>query len=139
MNRGREIGIDVSVTPTSYLPESAESEVTHELVTVLGNLLENAMDALDGCDSAAIVLTFDHDDGHLRCTVSDNGQGIEPAVAAHIFEHGFSTKGTRRGIGLFLVRQSLEKLGGSIECQSKPGEGTRFIVSLPYASKECGL
>lgn len=79
MNRGREIGIDVSVTPTSYLPESAESEVIHELVTVLGNLLENAMDALDGCDSAAIVLTFDHDDGHLRCTVSDNGQGIEPA------------------------------------------------------------
>lgn len=60
-------------------------------------------------------------------------------MAAHIFEHGFSTKGTRRGIGLFLVRQSLEKLGGSIECQSKPGEGTRFIVSLPYASKECGL
>jgi len=139
MNRGREIGIDVSVTPTSYLPESAESDVTHELVTVLGNLLENAMDALDGCDSPAIVLTFDHDEGHLRCTVSDNGRGIDPAVSAHIFDHGFSTKGTRRGIGLFLVRQSLEKLGGTIVCQSKPGEGTRFIVSLPYASKECGL
>lgn len=136
MNRGREMGVDISVTPASYLPESAQSEVTHELVTVLGNLLENAMDALDGDDSPTIVLTFDHDNERLRCTVCDNGKGIDPAVLPHIFEHGFSTKGTRRGIGLFLVKQSLEKLGGSIECQSKPGEGTRFIVSLPYASKE---
>ncbi len=139
MNRGRELGVDISVTPTSYLPESAQPEVTHELVTILGNLLENAMEAPDGYDSPAIVLTFDHDEDRLRCSVSDNGKGIEPAVAAHIFEHGFSTKGTRRGIGLFLVRQSLEKLGGTIECQSLPGEGTRFIVSLPYASKESGL
>ncbi|MBB6056816.1 DcuS/MalK family sensor histidine kinase [Tolumonas osonensis] len=139
MNRGRELGVEISVTPTSYLPESARVEVTHELVTILGNLMENAMEALDGYDSAAIVLTFDHDEDRLRCSVSDNGKGIEPAVAAHIFEHGFSTKGTRRGIGLYLVRQSLEKLGGTIECQSKPGEGTRFIISLPYASKEFSL
>ena len=69
MNRGREIGVEVSITPTSYLPESAQAEVTHELVTVLGNLLENAMDALDGLESPTIVLTFDHDDDRLRCTV----------------------------------------------------------------------
>ena len=139
MNRGREIGVEVSITPTSYLPESAQAEVTHELVTVLGNLLENAMDALDGLESPTIVLTFDHDDGRLRCTVRDNGNGIDPAVLPHIFEHGFSTKGTRRGIGLFLVKQSLEKLGGTIECESNKGVGTRFIVTLPYASKENGL
>ena len=139
MNRGREIGVEVSVTPTSYLPESAQAEVTHELVTVLGNLLENAMDALDGLESPTIVLTFDHDDDRLRCTVRDNGNGIDPAILPHIFEHGFSTKGTRRGIGLFLVKQSLEKLGGSIECESNKGVGTRFIVTLPYASKENGL
>jgi two-component system sensor histidine kinase DcuS len=139
MNRGREIGVEVSITPTSYLPESAQAEVTHELVTVLGNLLENAMDALDGLESPTIVLTFDHDDSRLRCTVRDNGNGIDPAVLPHIFEHGFSTKGTRRGIGLFLVKQSLEKLGGSIECESNKGVGTRFIVTLPYAIKENGL
>ena len=97
------------------------------------------MDALDGLESPTIVLTFDHDDDRLRCTVRDNGNGIDPAVLPHIFEHGFSTKGTRRGIGLFLVKQSLEKLGGSIECESNKGVGTRFIVTLPYASKENGL
>ncbi len=139
MNRGRELGIDVSVTPASYLPESAQAEETHELVTVLGNLLENAMEALDGRPDPEIVLTFDYDEGRLRCTVCDNGKGIEPAALSQIFEHGFSTKGSRRGIGLFLVRQSLEKLSGSIECLSALGKGTRFIVSLPYTCKENSL
>jgi two-component system sensor histidine kinase DcuS len=139
MNRGREVGVDVSITSTSYLPQSAQAEATHELVTVLGNLLENAMDALDGLASPAIVLTFDHDDERLRCTVRDNGNGIDPAVLPQIFEHGFSTKGSRRGIGLYLVKQSLDRLGGTITCESSPQTGTLFVVTLPYASKENGL
>lgn len=139
MNRGREIGVDVNITSTSYLPESSRAEVTHELVTVLGNLLENAMDALDGLPLPTIVLTFDYDNERLRCTVRDNGNGIDPAVLPQIFEHGFSTKGSRRGIGLFLVKQSLERLSGTIECDSNPSIGTRFVVNLPYASKENGL
>ncbi|WP_240336275.1 ATP-binding protein, partial [Klebsiella aerogenes] len=66
---------------------------------------------------------------------SDDGPGIDPAIAAHIFEHGFSTKGTGRGIGLALIRSHLEKLGGSIDFESEPGELTQFFVHLPYQAK----
>ncbi|MCX2958788.1 MAG: ATP-binding protein, partial [Serratia symbiotica] len=67
--------------------------------------------------------------------VSDDGSGIDPAIAARIFEQGFSTKGTERGIGLALISGHLEKLGGNIDFESEPGVLTQFFVLIPYQAK----
>ena len=137
INRARELGIDLTVTEESYLPESTQPTITHELVTVLGNLLENSMEMLTGHPSAAISVALDYEDGNLMCVVKDNGDGIDPEVLPYIFEQGFSTKGEGRGLGLYLVKQSLTKLGHStIECKNNPGRGVCFIVTLPYQCKE---
>ncbi|HEY8909594.1 MAG TPA: ATP-binding protein, partial [Desulfosporosinus sp.] len=49
---------------------------------------------------------------------------------------GYSTKGANRGLGLHLVKRSLERLDGSIEIVSEVGQGTQFKVSIPYKSKD---
>jgi two-component system sensor histidine kinase DcuS len=105
------------------------------LISVLGNLIENAIEAIDGAEGHEINLSFHQHENNLHCTVSDDGPGIKPAIAEQVFTAGFSTKGTERGIGLALIRSSLEKLGGSIEFESEPGELTQFFVRIPYPLK----
>ena len=98
--------------------------------------IENAIDAIDGVEGHEIGLSFHHHDDQLHCIVSDDGPGIDPAIGARIFEHGFSTKGTGRGIGLALIRSHLEKLGGSIDFRSpEPGELDPIFRAPPYQAK----
>ncbi|MNG32429.1 Sensor histidine kinase DcuS [compost metagenome] len=78
---------------------------------------------------------FDYGDDILTVEVRDTGHGIDKEAQQTMFEKGFSTKGEDRGFGLFLVMQSLDRLGGEIEVSSKPSEGTRFVVYIPYDGK----
>jgi signal transduction histidine kinase len=72
---------------------------------------------------------------HLLITVSDNGQGIEPYVLPKIFNMFY--RGTNQsagsGLGLYIVREAVEKLDGSITAESEPGSGTTFRISLPHS------
>ena len=62
--------------------------------------------------------------------VQDTGHGIDPAIRGRIFEPFFSTKERGTGLGLAVVRQIIESLGGRIEVISKPDQGTRMEVYL---------
>lgn len=137
LSRGREAGIVLQLDGDSYLPPSRDPEVIHELITIAGNLLDNAIEALQrsGTDGK-IRLAFRYGGGRLACTVADNGPGIPEDIREVVFRQGFSTKGENRGIGLFLVRRSVERLGGRIALDSRKGGGTVFTVELPYAAKE---
>ena len=68
--------------------------------------------------------------GKMLITVKDNGSGISKENAAHIFDNGFSTKGSGRGVGLYHTKQLIESLGGSISFESQEGSGTCFMVIL---------
>ncbi len=70
----------------------------------------------------------------MHCVVSDDGPGIQASLVPRIFELGFSTKGEDRGLGLSLVKQSLDAAGGSVELESEPGVFTQFFIQLPYKS-----
>jgi sensor histidine kinase regulating citrate/malate metabolism len=145
LSRARETGIELLLSADSYLPESADSQVIHELITIAGNLLDNAMEALGGPGSAEhgrgvhsnkrIGLAFHYEEGRLLCEVSDNGPGIPEALREQIFVQGFSSKGEHRGIGLYLVRKSVDKLQGHLQVAACDGQGTTFIVDVPYAAK----
>ncbi|KAA8998493.1 two-component system sensor histidine kinase DcuS [Affinibrenneria salicis] len=135
INRAHDLGITLSITEDSLLPESEDMETTNELITVLGNLIENAMDALSGLENREISVSFHHQQGRLHCIVSDDGPGITPENQARIYQQGFSTKGSGRGIGLYLTRQSLEKIGGTIDFESEPDVYTQFFVNIPYQGK----
>ncbi len=135
INRARDLDISLTITDDSWLPDTDDNETTTCLITVLGNLIENAMDALSGYDNGTITVSFHFHDDMLHCTASDDGPGIGPDVQDHIYRRGFSTKGSGRGIGLYLAKQGVEKLGGGIEFESEPGVFTQFTITLPYRMK----
>ncbi|MBI3989042.1 MAG: hypothetical protein HY347_05440 [candidate division NC10 bacterium] len=70
----------------------------------------------------------------VEISVSDTGVGIPPESLGRIFEPFFTTKGEGTGLGLTIVRQIVEQQGGTIACQSVPGEGTTFTIRLPLSS-----
>ncbi|SUH18313.1 two-component sensor kinase [Salmonella enterica subsp. enterica] len=71
--------------------------------------------------------------------MSDDGPGIEPERIEAIFEKGVSSKGAERGVGLALVKQQVEALGGVISVESEPGIFTQFFVQLPWDGKRTSL
>jgi CitB family two-component system sensor histidine kinase MalK len=139
ISNAREENIEINLDAEAYLPESRDGETSHKVVTILGNLIDNSMEAVEASDSKVVDVDFQHEAGWLSMEVSDSGKGIPIEVRRHIFEKGYSTKGDGRGIGLHLVKQSIESMGGEIELFSKPGEGTQVLLRIPYVSKEDSL
>jgi len=103
-----------------------------ELNQVWTNLIQNAIDAMDGKGELR-VRTF-HDENHVVVEIGDNGPGIAPEVRSHIFEPFFTTKGVGEGTGLGLdtAQRIVRKHRGDIHVSSTPGD-TRFQVWLPVA------
>ena len=103
------------------------------LITILGNLIENAFDAMihTPASSTTEVTVSVRDGEHgLLISVDDTGPGMIPEVREHIFERGYSTKGTGHGVGLALVYEIVEAYHGTMRVESEPGIGTSFIITF---------
>jgi two-component system sensor histidine kinase FlrB len=99
------------------------------LTGALLNLLENAMQACR--DGGTIRLTGEKRGHQLVLSVVDNGPGIDPLVQDRLFEPFFTTRTDGTGLGLAIVRGIAEAHGGDIRVESVPGQGSKFILSLP--------
>ncbi|EJL84585.1 histidine kinase [Pantoea sp. RIT-PI-b] len=132
INRASDCGHRLTISDASFLPDSGNEEQMAALITVIGNLIENALDALSEQVEGEIHVMLHYQNGWLTCEVSDDGPGIEADRLATIFEKGFSTKGENRGVGLFLLQQQTEHIGGSVSVESEPGVFTQFLVQLPW-------
>ena len=135
INRAKEAGVTLTLADESQIPDTASEEQVAVLITVLGNLIENALDAMEGQQEGEIGLLLHYQNGWLSCEVSDDGPGIDPTQLESIFTKGFSTKGENRGVGLFLARQQIQNLGGDISVESEPGVFTQFFVHIPWDSE----
>jgi two-component system, NtrC family, sensor kinase len=103
---------------------------------VLMNLLSNALDAVEpGQGLIRVVCRYEEEHQTSVIEVIDNGAGIPPTMAGHLFELFHSTKGNRgTGLGLAVARKIVEEHEGSISVQSSPTEGTVFTIRLPVDS-----
>ncbi|HCT3225371.1 TPA: two-component system sensor histidine kinase DcuS [Enterobacter hormaechei] len=135
INRAKEAGVTLTLAEESQLPDTANEEQVAVLITVLGNLIENALDAMEGQPEGEIGLLLHYQNGWLSGEVSDDGPGIDPERLEAIFTKGYSTKGENRGVGLFLARQQIQNLGGDITVESEPGVFTQFFVQIPWDSE----
>ncbi len=135
-SRARELGVELVVTPASSLPAPADQEIVHELITIVGNLIDNALDAVADAGCKRVELGFAVAGGGLTITVADSGPGIDPEVGDGIFAKGYSTKAADRGLGLYLVACGLERLGGRIAVSAGDGGGACFTVTMPYQAAE---
>lgn len=135
INRAKEAGVTLTLAEDCHLPDTANEEQAAVLVTVLGNLIENALDAMHDQPEGEIDLLLHYQGGWLSCEVSDDGPGIDPLHLEDVFTKGYSTKGENRGVGLFLARQQIQNLGGDITVESEPGVFTQFFVHIPWDSE----
>ena len=105
------------------------------LVTIAGNLIDNALDSMnmqlsDLNRQRELEFGVFTKPGELLITVRDTGCGIPEEIRDRVFEKGFSTKGTGRGVGMYHTKQLVESLGGEISFESEKDIGTVFMVSL---------
>lgn len=112
------------VLPPSGLPGA-------DLGTALGNILDNALDAMPAGGQLWLIASAQGHEVHL--VVEDTGQGILPAHLPRVFEPFFSTKdvGQGTGLGLSVSYGTVKALGGDIDITSQPGQGTKVLVTLP--------
>ncbi|MCG6794204.1 sensor histidine kinase [Geobacillus sp. YHL] len=133
IRRGKELGIRVTIDRHSRLHRFPPHLDHHDFVVLLGNLIENAFDAFRGVTDREkeIYISLEQNEEICSLSVEDNGQGIAREHIDRIFDEGFSTKGeSGRGIGLYLVKQIVEKGNGRIDVQSEEGNGTVFTVTF---------
>lgn len=146
-NRARELGLDLVVDSESHMADVPEHLPREQLVSMLGNILDNAFEATrlhrrtNKSARQSIKLTMS-DYGHdLIFEIDDQGEGIPDSEKQRIFEKGVSTKTEKgHGYGLYLVAEIINQLGGQISVDAIEAGGTRVIVYLPKnkIAVDCG-
>ncbi|MFI5799384.1 ATP-binding protein [Streptomyces sp. NPDC051677] len=134
--QANERGVELVVSQDSSLDDGLlpESLPARDLVTILGNLIDNAVDAAQGSVPARVTVTACTQGDELLLQVTDTGTGVDPAHASLVFERGFSTKPAGpggRGLGLALVRQAVHRHEGTLSVTEAEGGGAEFTASLP--------
>jgi two-component system, CitB family, sensor kinase len=131
-----EQGVELRIALSSRMARADEGLST-DVTTVVGNLVDNAIDALDGRRPGWVEVEVREDDAEIVVTVSDSGPGVAPEHADDVFRRGFSTKpagsGGERGIGLSLVRLVCVRRGGDVRLGSDGG--SVFVARLPVGQR----
>ena len=131
--RSSECNVKFILNEGSCLKNEDISIPSEALVTITGNLIDNALDSMNKDTSKnekELSLGIYTRPGELLIIVKDTGTGIPEEIKEKIFENGFSTKGPGRGIGLYHTKQLVSSLGGTITVESQVGTGTCFMVNL---------
>jgi signal transduction histidine kinase len=122
--RNIALGLDAQFTGVAYFDEQAMLRLVH-------NLARNAAEAMPG--GGEFRLTTRADDEQLILEFADSGPGIPPELEGRLFELFASAKPGGTGLGLAICKKIVDEHGGDIWCESLPGRGTTFRVSLPLA------
>lgn len=131
-DRFRTAGADLE-WPSSGQPDVVAGRVRLEQVLV--NLLQNALDAVAGRDAARVALTIEVEGDRVALIVSDNGPGIDPAIADQIFEPFVTGKPEGLGLGLGIVRDIIKAFDGTVSVVPSPLGGAAFRVTVARAKE----
>lgn len=132
MNKAAEKQVNFTIDENSQVDAVADKHKINALITIISNLIDNAIDAVIGQQKPEINFYIGYFDGWLEIVVRDNGSGIKDED--NIFKKGYSTKngGMNRGYGLYNVNANVELLDGFIDVLSKEGQ-TVFTVEVPIS------
>ena len=131
----REKGVILEIDPQTSL-DGIALDLNAE-ITVIGNLIDNALDAVAGTPNAHVCFTIEMSHSNTKIiTIRDNGTGLPEPRPEIVFEDGFSTKiaegSSHRGLGLAIVSRLIKQAGGSITCYNN--HGAVFVVEFPVLS-----
>jgi two-component system CitB family sensor kinase len=129
-----EQGVELRVAPTSRLGRLDEALST-DIATVVGNLVDNALDAVPAGAADWVDVEVLEGGGEVRITVRDSGPGVAEDVRDEVFRHGFTTKTARggqpRGVGLALIRLVCLRRGGDVTVRNEGGAVFVARLSVP--------
>lgn len=135
--QARTVGVTLTTDGLSVWPSDGDLALRDDLLTVLANLIDNAIEAAATSDDTGRVhVTTRRDENTLTMTVDDSGPGIPDTLLDHLFEPGVSTKATSgtRGFGLPLVRRITQRLGGNITVREGAEGGTVVEAEIRLAT-----
>ncbi|MBC8232530.1 HAMP domain-containing histidine kinase [bacterium] len=128
-----EINQRIDETLSYYLDRniflSMFASLTNGFALWLVNILRNSVDSFS--ENGRIDITEEVRDGYLRLAITDNGCGIKEEDIERVFDSFYTTKSDSMGLGLFVVKQEVERYGGKVSCESKEGCGTTITIALP--------
>ncbi|MDX2293079.1 MULTISPECIES: sensor histidine kinase [Streptomyces] len=140
--QANERGVELVLTEDSRIDDGLLPPALgpRDLVTVLGNLVDNAVEAAGGTPHARVTVTVAarSGDGELLLRVGDSGPGVRPADRDAVLGRGWSTRGPGRGLGLALVRQAVVRAAGTLTVDEAPEGGARFTVRVPLPRTPAG-
>ncbi len=130
--RAEDKRIEITVEGIPGLPTVRAD--TARLGRALGNLIDNALAYTEPCGRVTLA-AIPSNGGRIRLSVTDTGIGIPAEHLPHVFERFFRVPGRDQtpgtGLGLAIVREIVASYGGEITCESEPGKGTTFHITLP--------
>ena len=105
-----------------------------KLLIMFENLIFNALSFTPA--EGRITITPELTENQVVFSVKDNGSGIDPEILPYIFDRFYSRRGPEEGgsgLGLYIVKLTVEELNGKITCDSEPGKGTEFVITIPLS------
>lgn len=134
LNQANELGIDLSIEEDSVFATCLNEEKREALLTAIGNLIDNAMDAVknNASEHQKVAIYFTDIGNDFIFEIEDSGKGIPEAYVDKIFEQGFTSKeGAHRGFGLALTKQLITEVGGALYMEEGELGGASFVISIP--------
>ncbi len=136
--KARELTINLEINPDSELGNIEDKHKLERLVSILGNLIDNAIEAVQRSENPAgtVRVTLEEVGNSLLFDVEDSGSGVDQAHLDKIFRPTFSSKrGAQHGVGMYLVNTYLKACNGSLEYGESDLGGARFTIYIPKNSE----
>lgn len=131
LSLAREHSVQLNIAVDGVLLPPQCPDTIDDIITIVGNLVDNSFDAVHAVDHKQISLSLRYAEHRLMISVWDNGGGIHEDLMEKVFEKGYSSKGDSRGYGLYLVRKTVDRCRGYLELSTGPN-WSRFDIYLPY-------
>ncbi|MDF2882569.1 MAG: malK [Clostridiaceae bacterium] len=128
-NKAEEVRIKLTIDEDSKLTKLPQYMTSQELVSVIGNLIENSLDAVKNDGSGEVHLKVQDDEKRLNIKIKDNGPGIPKEIRDKIYTQGFTTKEGQRGHGMYIVKKIIDEFNGIINLEAE--NGTEWDIYIP--------
>jgi len=128
-NKAEESRVKLKIDEGSRLTKLPEHITPEEIISIVGNLIENSLDEVKNDGSGLIYIKIVQNESFLNITIKDNGGGIPLEYREKIYEQGFSTKDGQRGHGMYIVKKIIDESNGTINFDID--EGVLWNITIP--------